>query len=75
KLIRLSGIGPKKAKLIHDSYVEKLEMQDVVIGMQQLGFSLAMTMKIYKLYGKDCVQKIKNNLDFKGLEENGFINI
>lgn len=61
KLIRLSGIGPKKAKLIHDSYVEKLEMQDVVIGMQQLGFSLAMTMKIYKLYGKDCVQKIKNN--------------
>lgn len=61
ELIKLSGIGPKKAKLIHDSYVEKLEMQDVVIGMQQLGFSLAMTMKIYKLYGKDCVQKIKQN--------------
>ncbi|MBR5947901.1 MAG: ATP-dependent RecD-like DNA helicase [Clostridia bacterium] len=61
KLTKLSGFGPKKAKLIHDSYVEKLEMQDVVIGMQQLGFSLAMTMKIYKLYGAGCVQKIKNN--------------
>lgn len=61
KLTALSGIGPKKAQRIHDSYIEKLEMQDVVIGMQQLGLSLAMTMKIYKLYGKDCVQKIKNN--------------
>lgn len=61
KLTSISGIGPKKAKQIHDSYVEKLEMQDVVIGMQQLGFSLAMTMKIYKLYGSDCVQKIKSN--------------
>lgn len=61
KLTKLSGIGPKKATLIHDSYVEKLEMQDVVIGMQQLGFTLAMTMKIYKLYGKECVQRIKCN--------------
>lgn len=61
KLTKLNGIGPKKAKQIHDSYIEKIEMQDVVIGMQQLGFSLAMTMKIYKLYGSECVQKIKNN--------------
>lgn len=61
ELLRISGIGPKKLKIITDSYNEKIGMQDIVIGMQQLGLSLPMTMKIYKLYGENCVQMVKDN--------------
>lgn len=61
KLTAISGIGRKRAKLIHDSYLEKYHMQDIVIGLQQLGLSVAMSMKLYKLYGQDCVQHVRDN--------------
>lgn len=31
------------------------------MGMQELGLSIAMTMKIYKLYGENCVSMVKEN--------------
>ncbi len=61
KLTQINGIGAKKAKLIHDSYLEKYFMQDIVIGMQDLGLSISMAMKLYKLYGQECVQKVREN--------------
>ena len=61
ELLKISGIGPKKLKTIVDSYNEKIGMQDIVIGMQQLGLSLPMTMRIYKLYGENCVQMVREN--------------
>lgn len=61
KLLEINGIGPKKLKTITESYNEKIGMQDIVMGMQQLGLSLPMTMKIYKLYGEDCVRIVKEN--------------
>lgn len=61
KLTKISGIGPKKAKMIHESYLEKAAMQDIIMGMQELGLSIAMTMKIYKLYGENCVSMVKEN--------------
>lgn len=42
KLTKISGIGPKKAKMIHESYLEKAAMQDIIMGMQELGLSIAM---------------------------------
>lgn len=61
ELLKINGIGPKKLKTITDSYREKVGMQDIVMGMQQLGLSLAMTMKIYKQYGENCVQLVRDN--------------
>ncbi|MBQ3938662.1 MAG: ATP-dependent RecD-like DNA helicase [Clostridia bacterium] len=61
ELLKISGIGPKKLKTIVESYNEKVGMQDVIIGMQQLGLSLNMAMKIYKLYGENCVQIVRDN--------------
>lgn len=61
QLIKISGIGPKKAQQIHESYLEKYNLQDIVIGMQELGLSVTMAMKLYKLYGDDCVQKVREN--------------
>ena len=42
QLIKISGIGPKKAQQIHESYLEKYNLQDIVIGMQELGLSVTM---------------------------------
>ncbi len=61
KLTVLPGIGKKRAKQIHDSYMEKISMQSVVMGMQQLGLTISMAMKLYKLYGDDCVARVKEN--------------
>lgn len=61
KLTAISGIGRKKAKQIHDSYIDKYYMQDIIIGMQQLGLSVSMALKLYKLYGQECVQCVRDN--------------
>lgn len=61
QLTKISGIGKKKAKMIHDSYIERVGMQDIIMGMQQLGLSVPMAMRIYKLYGQDCVNIVKEN--------------
>lgn len=61
ELLKISGIGPKKLKTITESYREKIGMQNIVMGMQQLGLSLNMTMRIYKLYGENCVEIVRRN--------------
>ena len=53
KLTRISGIGPKKAKMIHESYIEKAAMQDIIMGMQlQTDHILEQDGKIEKLNGQ-----------------------
>ena len=47
--------------MIHESYLEKAAMQDIIMGRPELGLSIAMTMKIYKLYGENCVSMVKEN--------------
>lgn len=61
KLELVSGIGKKKSKMIHDSFMEKRRLQEMLMGMQQLGFSVAQSVKIHKLYGDNCVALIKEN--------------
>ena len=61
KLELISGIGKVKSKMIHDSYMEKIAIRDIFIGLQELGFSVNQAMKIHKLYGDGCVQLIKDN--------------
>ncbi len=61
KLELVSGIGKKKSKMIHDSFMEKRGLQEMLMGMQQLGFSVAQSVKIHKLYGDNCVALIKEN--------------
>ena len=61
KLQRISGIGEKKSRMIHDSFMEKRDVQEIFIGMQELGFGVNQASRIYKLYGENCVQVIKEN--------------
>jgi exodeoxyribonuclease V alpha subunit len=61
KLELLPGIGKKKSRMIHDSYMERLAVRDVYMGMQELGFTVGQIAKIHKLYGDSCVQKVRDN--------------
>ncbi|MBO4848360.1 MAG: ATP-dependent RecD-like DNA helicase [Clostridia bacterium] len=61
KLKLISGIGKVKAKMIHDSYMEKLAVKDIYFGLQEIGLSMNQSAKIHKLYGDSCVQMIKEN--------------
>ncbi|MBO4563321.1 MAG: ATP-dependent RecD-like DNA helicase [Clostridia bacterium] len=61
KLMLISGIGKVKSKMIHDSYMEKIAVRDIYLGLQELGFTMNQSVKIHKLYGDGCVQMIKEN--------------
>lgn len=61
RLEQISGIGIIRAQMIHESFMEKRSLQDIFIGMQELGFTVNQAAKIYKLYGENCVQMIKDN--------------
>lgn len=61
KLERISGIGVKRSRMIHDSYMEKRGTQEIFMGLGELGFTLNQSMRIFKLYGEECVKKIREN--------------
>ncbi len=61
KLVRVPGIGKVRSKMIHESFMEKRSVQQVFIGLQELGINMNQANRLYKLYGEGCVQRIKEN--------------
>lgn len=61
KLLLVPGISPKKLEAIKRSWEDNEEINDVMMFLQQFGISTVYAAKIYKHYGKGCVQKIKEN--------------
>ncbi len=49
-LTKIKGISPDKARIIHDSYMENMEYQNVMIFFQRFGVSSARAMKIYNTF-------------------------
>ncbi len=49
-LTKIRGISPDKARIIHDSYMENMEYQNVMIFFQKFGVSSAKAMKIYNTF-------------------------
>ena len=61
KLSDVPGIGPKRIKKIHDSWMKQLDIKDVMVFLQGNGVSTAYAAKIYKTYGKESIDKVKAN--------------
>ena len=61
KLTKVPGIGKVRAGMIHDSFMEKKSVQQVFMGLQEMGISLNQANKLYKLYGAGVVQRVKDN--------------
>lgn len=61
KLLFVPGISKRKLEAIKKSWEDNNEINDVMMFLQQFGITTVYAAKIYKHYGKGCVQKIKEN--------------
>ena len=51
RLCEVSGIGPKRAEMIIESFREHIDMQRTLVFLQGLGLTANLSVKIFKLFG------------------------
>ena len=61
RLTEVSGIGPKKAAMIIESYIQQMGMRRILVFLQNYGLSPNLAMKIAKYYGENAVELIRQN--------------
>lgn len=61
RLAEISGIGPKKAESIAESYAMHREFANISLFFQQYGVSADYALKLYKIYGGQAVELIREN--------------
>jgi len=61
KLTQVSGIGPVKAEAIASAYKEQTEYADTVVALAGYDISANVAIKLYKQYGSECLDIIREN--------------
>ena len=61
RLTEVSGIGEKKAEAIAVAFSAHKELAEIILYLQQFGISADYAMKLYKVYGQDTIQQVKEN--------------
>jgi exodeoxyribonuclease V alpha subunit len=61
RLQEVSGIGPKKAAAILESYGKYREMQNVLIFLQGYGIGVGQALRLYRHYGPRAADRVKEN--------------
>ena len=61
RLTEIPGIGPKKAAMIIESYMQQMGMRRILVFLQNYGLSPNLAMKIAKYYGENAVELIRQN--------------
>jgi exodeoxyribonuclease V alpha subunit len=61
KLAKIPKISGKRISLIQKSWNEHKDIKNLMIFLQETGVSVALGHKIYKVYGKESIEKIKKN--------------
>ena len=51
RLLEVSGIGEKRARMIQESYAEQAQQREAMVFLQNYGVTPALAVKIYKRYG------------------------
>lgn len=60
-LLNVDGIGQGRMKKIAKSWAEQQGIRDIMVFLQGHGVSPAYAVKIYKQYGDDSIEKVKEN--------------
>ncbi len=60
-LTKIKGISKSKAQIIHQEYIEKMAMRDVIMYLQRLEISMGMALKIFAIYKLDTESVIEEN--------------
>jgi len=61
RLVEVEGIGEKKAASVSEAFQTHKEFAEITLFFQQFGITAAYAMKLYKLYGEDTIQAVKEN--------------
>lgn len=61
RLTEISGIGPKKAEAVAESFRGHREFAKITLYLQQYGIDANYAMKLYKVYGSDTIDAIEEN--------------
>ena len=61
RLLDVPGIGPKRAKMIMESYAEQAQQREAMIFLQSYGVTPSLAVKIFKQYGENVKQVIRQN--------------
>ena len=61
RLLEVPGIGEKRVKKIAESWERQKEIKNIMLFLQGYNVSTAFAAKIYKTYGNESIEKVKEN--------------
>lgn len=61
RLYEVPGIGKKRVEKIAESWEKQKDIKNVMLFLQQYGVSTAYAAKIYRKYGKESIDQVKEN--------------
>jgi len=61
RLLEIEGVGEKKLEMITKSFVEQIDIKEIMMFLQSHGISTTYGVKIYKQYGKNTIENISKN--------------
>ena len=61
RLYEVPGIGKKRVEKIRESWEKQKDIKNVMLFLQGYGVSTAYAAKIYRYYGKESIDKVKEN--------------
>jgi exodeoxyribonuclease V alpha subunit len=61
KLVEVEGIGRKRVEMIKKAWQEQKEIKNVMLFLQSQGVSTAFGVKIYKTYGDNSIEVVRDN--------------
>lgn len=61
RLIEVPGIGRKRVNMIRDSWEKQKEIKNIMLFLQNHDVSTSFAAKIYKVYGNDSIDVMKEN--------------
>ncbi len=72
RLLELEGIGPKRYEQVVKSFAEQKVVREIMVFLQSHGVGTARSVRIYKTYGEQAIEKVTENpyrlaLDIHGI--------
>lgn len=61
RLQEIAGIGPKRVEMIKRAWQEQKEVKNVMMFLQEHGVSTSYAAKIFKTYGQESIQVVREN--------------
>lgn len=61
RLLLVPGIGEKRVQMIRDSWEKQKEIKNIMLFLQSHSVSTSFAAKIYKVYGNESIQVVREN--------------